>query len=212
MDGFGHRQTVYTSADAPCRQRVTVVSAPTKRSTLCDQPIRLYGTKIMGNAQPSEGSSTKQPQFLELHRAERYNVRLYQSYFTASISGAGMSSNDKFSALAGYIGVFSLGGGANSKRMSMAMTSPVLTSYARSVALDRGGAPAFAGASTVFNAPVGDEVMSFLLPFHFQRIEDVPVPTDRRITIQVRMRARSWQSTLLRRAPPHSPASPTCYT
>lgn len=147
----------------------------------------------MGNAQPAGKVTSNSPNFLILGdeapsasnpQAPRksYQIRLYQSYFTADIAGRpGSSSNEKFTALAGYIGVFSMAGGANSKRMSIAMTSPVLTLYPMSEALKRAEAPGLAG--TVFMSSAGGEIMSFILPFHFTRIEDIPQPTDRRIKI-----------------------------
>ena len=127
----------------------------------------------MGNAQPAGDARTNQPRYLAIGgETNKYAVRLYQSYFTASIAGTG-TRDQKFMALASYIGVFSMGGGANEKRMSMAMTSQ---------AMERAAAPAFAG--TVFTSSAGGEVMSFILPFHLKRIEDVPLPTDRRITLK----------------------------
>ena len=136
----------------------------------------------MGNAQPAGDARTNQPRYLAIGgETNKYAVRLYQSYFTASIAGTG-TRDQKFMALASYIGVFSMGGGANEKRMSMAMTSPVVMSYPMSQAMERAAAPAFAG--TVFTSSAGGEVMSFILPFHLKRIEDVPLPTDRRITLK----------------------------
>ena len=136
----------------------------------------------MGNAQPAGDARTNQPRYLAIGgETNKYAVRLYQSYFTASISGSG-TRDQKFMALASYIGVFSMGGGANDKRMSMAMTSPVVMSYPMSQAMERAAAPAFAG--TVFTSSAGGEVMSFILPFHLKRIEDVPLPTDKRITLK----------------------------
>ncbi len=144
----------------------------------------------MGNAQPAGKVTSNQPNFLVLgdetpavpNHHKPYQLRLYQTYFTADIAGRpGSSANEKFSALAGYIGVFSIGGGANSKRMSMGMTSPVLTAYPMSDAMRRAEAPDLAG--TVFMSSAGGEIMSFILPFRFSRIEDVPQPNDRRITI-----------------------------
>lgn len=101
-----------------------------------------------------------------------YEVRLYTPYFIAEVAQVPGEDNNSFGVLAKYIGVF--GEPANVSKAPMAMTAPVIT-VPRSERMAM-TSPVISGS--------GGEAMSFVLPFNFKRIQDVPVPTDRRVTIK----------------------------
>lgn len=101
-----------------------------------------------------------------------YEVRLYSPYFIAEVAQIPGQENNSFGILAKYIGVF--GEPANVSKAPMAMTAPVITEpKAERMAMT---SPVISGS--------GGESMSFVLPFNFKRIQDVPAPTDRRVTIR----------------------------
>lgn len=88
--------------------------------------------------------------------------------------------NDAFRALARYIGVF--GTAENTKAEPMAMTAPVITE--KTEAKNEGQKMAMtAPVTTKKKSGSEDETMSFVLPFEFDDIEQVPRPTNEMIRI-----------------------------
>jgi hypothetical protein len=112
------------------------------------------------------------PHQLLLKAAQGFEVRRYQSFCTASVE---MKNGPGFQTLAKYIGVY--GDPKNEASKPLAMTSPVITD----------GSKAGAGQSLAMTSPViqsqDEDIMSFVLPFEVA-FEDLPKPTDKRITLK----------------------------
>ena len=118
----------------------------------------------------------EEPKFLSLVASSaRYQVRLYDPYFIAEAVGCsgGVGGEDQsFRVLAKYIGVF--GTPENVSKAPMAMTAPVLMvpTSPQKMAMT---APVISSSSSV---------MSFVLPFHFKSMSEVPSPTDKRVRVR----------------------------
>ena len=109
-----------------------------------------------------------EPTYKTLHQGGAYCVRQYSGYFIAEAAGA-VTKDDSFRLLAKYIGVF--GEPQNNGKAAMAMTAPVITVPTK-----------LAMTSPVVTSK--DETMSFVLPFHFKSLSEIPVPTDSRVRIR----------------------------
>eukprot|EP01031_Cornospumella_fuschlensis_P030982 gene30982-37445_t len=115
-------------------------------------------------------TGVQEPPFVGLLPATAgYEIRLYQPIFVAEVPMNGPNSNGAFMSLAKYIGVF--GTPENEAATSMDMTAPVITGGPKELAM---------------TAPVvtGQDFMQFVLPFDLKRLEDVPKPTNKDITIR----------------------------
>ena len=99
-----------------------------------------------------------------------FEIRRNPQYFIAE-APMQAGENSSFSLLAKYIGVF--GKPENEAAQSMAMTAPVITQPKDSVPL-------------AMTAPVMEtsDKMSFVLPFHFTDISQIPVPKDNRVVVK----------------------------
>jgi hypothetical protein len=116
-------------------------------------------------------TGTQEPAYTLLKTIGTYEIRHYSPYVIAEVPMSSYSDNsESFQILARYIGVF--GTAANEKRVSMAMTAPVITQPVKI----KMTAPVISSAAA--------ESMSFVLPFEFQDINEVPKPTDKRISIR----------------------------
>jgi hypothetical protein len=118
-------------------------------------------------------TGTQEPSFILLSKLAKtpsynYQVRSYEPYLIAEVEKLPGKEGDGFRTLAKYIGVF--GKPENEGSVPMAMTSPVI------------GEP----TKLSMTSPVVDEMgsMSFVLPFSFTKIDQLPVPTDKRITLK----------------------------
>lgn len=116
-------------------------------------------------------TGTQEPSFVllsQLSKTANYQVRAYEPYLIAEVEKLPGKEGDGFRTLAKYIGVF--GKPENEGSVPMAMTSPVI------------GEP----TKLSMTSPVVDEMgtMSFVLPFSFTKIDQLPVPTDKRITLK----------------------------
>jgi hypothetical protein len=100
-----------------------------------------------------------------------YEIRSYNQYFIAEVPQTPGKEGDSFRDLAKYIGVF--GDAQNEARRPMAMTAPVLLEPVKSQKM-------------AMTSPVVQqgENMAFVLPFEFTSIEQIPVPTNKSITIR----------------------------
>jgi len=118
-----------------------------------------------------------EPPFQLLASSATYEIRSYERYFIASVKmtqaeSVNRSGGQSFPILARYIGVF--GTPENVGSSAMAMTAPVLfTPEPKKLAMT---APVLTGGQS-------EDVMSFVLPFEFTHISQVPKPTDRRVII-----------------------------
>lgn len=124
-------------------------------------------------------TGTKEPVFNVMATTSAgYKIRQYSPYFVASVPQEGnMAEGNSFRTLARYIGVF--GQPENDGGRSLAMTAPVL--------MDAGPtSSAKKGTKLSMTSPVltDDKVMSFVLPFEFTTIAQVPRPTDSRVSIK----------------------------
>eukprot|EP01036_Dinobryon_divergens_P037591 gene37591-49216_t len=118
-------------------------------------------------------TGSKEPAF-NLIQSVPFEVREYQPYFVAEVSMRPGFENEAFPILAKYIGVF--GNPQNSKQMAMAMTAPVITEPLRS-------SEAIAMTAPVLTSEKQNS-MGFVLPSEYTRREDVPDPTDSRVSIK----------------------------
>ena len=115
-------------------------------------------------------TGTQEPPFTLLSSPQNYQVRVYSPYLIAEVPQLPGQEGNSFTILAKYIGVF--GKPENSASESMAMTSPVITVAPQKLAM----------TSPVVNAK---DTMSFVLPFSFTKLEQLPTPTDKRIVLRV---------------------------
>ena len=115
-------------------------------------------------------TGTKEPTFNILSNSNGYQIRSYQKYFIAEVN----SSNDDngFRILAKYIGVF--GKPENVQQKPMDMTAPVI--------LDQNQSKKLSMTSPVISS---DKKMSFVLPFEFNSLEEIPKPTNKDVSIRL---------------------------
>ena len=114
-------------------------------------------------------TGTKEPPFTIISNPPNYQIRDYSPYLIAEVHQVPGKENESFTTLAKYIGVF--GKPENGAQQSMAMTSPVITVPPKKLAM----------TSPVLN---GRDTMSFVLPFNFKKISELPVPNDSRIMLR----------------------------
>lgn len=114
-------------------------------------------------------SSVKEPPFVVISSASQYEIRRYSSYIIAQVKNGADDPNGAFRILARYIGVF--GEPENSVKQAMSMTAPVITVPAKKISMT---APVITDTNS----------MSFVLPFEYKRIDQVPVPINNRITLK----------------------------
>jgi hypothetical protein len=113
-------------------------------------------------------TGSAEPAFDMLYRGSSgYEIRNYGKLLLAEAPMVAPAegtekANNAFSLLAKYIGVF--GTPENKDAKPMAMTAPVFTDT-----MDKGG--------------VGEKRMAFVLPFNFHGKEELPSPTDKRVTL-----------------------------
>jgi len=104
-----------------------------------------------------------------------YEIRYYSQFFIAEVPMPSYNDNGQsFQILAKYIGVF--GNPANEKQVPMAMTAPVITQPMKMAMT----APVITSPSSSSSS----ESMSFVLPFEFTDMSEIPKPNDKRITIK----------------------------
>ena len=121
-------------------------------------------------------TGTKEPSYSLLTKAASgYEVRQYQKYFIAEVPHSKNGNGDDFRVLAKYIGVF--GTPENVSKKPMAMTAPVLMDPSSS----SNGGQKMAMTSPVLQT---DKTMSFVLPFEFQHLEEVPKPSNSQVQIK----------------------------
>jgi hypothetical protein len=111
-------------------------------------------------------TGSAEPAFDLIRSTSSYEVRNYGNLFTAvthidTAKKDGKMSNNAFSTLAKYIGVF--GTPENKLQQPIAMTAPVLMDE------DQCG---------------NTENMAFVLPFEFRSMDEIPSPTDKRVEIK----------------------------
>ena len=99
-----------------------------------------------------------------------FEVRRNPQYFIAE-APMQEGEDSSFSLLAKYIGVF--GKPENEAAQAMAMTAPVITQPKGSVPM--------AMTAPVIETP---DKMSFVLPFHFTDISQIPIPKDKRVEVK----------------------------
>lgn len=114
-------------------------------------------------------TGTKEPPFTIISNPPNYQIRDYAPYLIAEVPQVPGKENESFSILAKYIGVF--GKPENGAQQSMAMTSPVITAAPKKLAM----------TSPVLN---GRDTMSFVLPFNFKKVSELPVPNDSRVVLR----------------------------
>ena len=116
-------------------------------------------------------TGTKEPGFTLIKTLSgNAELRLYRPYVVAEVidkdSRGETNDNNNFSLLARYIGVF--GKPENQRAAAMAMTSPVITE----------------GQKMAMTSPVvsdkSSKSMAFVLPEEIQKVEQAPVPTNKR--------------------------------
>jgi hypothetical protein len=110
-------------------------------------------------------TGTKGPLYLVLQNNPLYEIRQYEAYVTATVT---MDEGNGFTVLADYIGVF--GNPANEVSKQIDMTHPVIIENQK---ID-------------MTSPVVIEknVMKFVLPVRYSKIEDVPKPTNSKVTLK----------------------------
>ena len=119
-------------------------------------------------------------------------LRRYPAYLTASVTVAAEGYNEAtyagFNALAGYIF------GNNEASGSIPMTTPVTASRASGtriamtapVTSERVRSDELESASPLCTvACAGEYVVRFTMPSHFTSLEDLPVPNDRHVVLEV---------------------------
>mmetsp|Transcript_8934 Transcript_8934/g.7976 ORF Transcript_8934/g.7976 Transcript_8934/m.7976 type:complete len:218 (+) Transcript_8934:65-718(+) len=97
-----------------------------------------------------------------------YQIRGYEPYLIAEVLTN--HSDNSFNILAKYIGV--IGKPANEQSKLIAMTSPVLTESI--------------GKKLEMTSPVTEtnEAMQFILPFEYKELSQLPIPTDKRVSLR----------------------------
>lgn len=129
------------------------------------------------------------PKFDLVKKSEKgYEIRRYHRQLRASVEvpdteGEGPTTANGFRELAGYI----FGGNKKpdgSEKQKIAMTAPVLTETV---------SPAAIGENIAMTAPVISDsnvsnkttTMSFILPSKYQSVEELPIPNDNRVKLEV---------------------------
>ena len=115
-------------------------------------------------------TGTQEPPFSMLSNPPNYQVRMYDPYLIAEVPQLPGQEGNSFTILAKYIGVF--GKPENVAKESIAMTSPVITVAPMKLAM----------TSPVVNEK---DTMAFVLPFSYTKLDQLPVPTDKRISLRV---------------------------
>jgi hypothetical protein len=114
-------------------------------------------------------TGTQEPPFTVISNTPNYQVRVYSPYLIAEVPQIVGQENSSFTILAKYIGVF--GTPENLAKEALAMTSPVITVAPKKIAM----------TSPLLNEK---DTMSFVLPFTYTKLEQLPVPTDKRIVLR----------------------------
>lgn len=139
--------------------------------------------------------SVETPKFEVLHTSPDYEIRKYSPTIVAQVTydpaQLGGNRDGGFSILANYIGA--LGQPQNKKPEKIAMTAPVITqspeSAAEKIAMT---APVIMESASV--AEKGDEAMmvtmQFVLPAKYNKVEEAPVPVDKRVVIREEVEKR----------------------
>lgn len=139
--------------------------------------------------------SVETPKFEVLHTSPDYEIRKYSPSIVAQVTydpaQLGGNRDGGFSILANYIGA--LGQPQNKKPEKIAMTAPVITqsseSAAEKIAMT---APVITESASV--AEKGDEAMmvtmQFVLPAKYNKVEEAPVPVDKRVVIREEVEKR----------------------
>ncbi|EGR28524.1 hypothetical protein IMG5_173800 [Ichthyophthirius multifiliis] len=112
-------------------------------------------------------NGSKEPQF-QLLKQQPYQIRKIQSYIIAKVQIKNKNENQAFRILANYIGAF--GKPFNTKSKSLAMTAPVLKEPIK-----------IQMTTPVLNQ---NEFLSFVLPFEYSQIDQVPEPNDKEIVFE----------------------------
>lgn len=119
-------------------------------------------------------TGTKEPAYIVIKNFStahiRFEVRKNPEYFIAETPMQDEEGNNSFGVLAKYIGVF--GVPQNEGAQPMAMTSPVIFEKAP------------VKIAMTSPAITDKKFMSFVLPFSFQSLNEIPVPKDSRISIR----------------------------
>jgi hypothetical protein len=122
-------------------------------------------------------TGAKEPPYSLIH-SNAFEVRRYEPYFVAEVRkqlGDNKEDNESFSILAKYIGVF--GKPQNIKQSSIAMTAPVVTNKVPEKI-------AMTTPVVTSNDQTEASFMQFILPFEYKQLNDVPKPTDERVSIR----------------------------
>jgi hypothetical protein len=118
------------------------------------------------------GSRVEQAEYSVLQKAKGYEIRKYPSHIVAQATVTGSydsSMSEGFRIVAGYIF------GANTKKQSIAMTSPVV--------MEAGASEKIAMTSPVLVADGGDtRTISFGMPKSYT-LDTLPIPSDSRVKI-----------------------------
>jgi len=105
-----------------------------------------------------------------------YELRTYAPAIAATVEAEGeaLKASDGFRALAGYIGAF--GAPKNDGGGKIAMTAPVVTQ-------DNKGTKIAMTAPVVTQDGSASYVMQFIMPSKYTSVEQLPVPTDERVSL-----------------------------
>ena len=115
-------------------------------------------------------TGTQEPPFTVLSKSpSNYQIRQYSPYLIAEVPQIPGQEGNSFTILAKYIGVF--GNPENHSKEALAMTSPVITVAPQKLAM----------TSPVMNQK---DTMSFVLPFNYTSVKQLPVPNDARIVLR----------------------------
>lgn len=116
-------------------------------------------------------TGTQEPPFTVLSKSpsKNYQIRQYSPYLIAEVPQIPGQDDNSFTILAKYIGVF--GKPENHSKESLAMTSPVITVAPQKIPM----------TSPVINQK---DTMSFVLPFNYTSVKQLPVPNDARIVLR----------------------------
>jgi hypothetical protein len=129
--------------------------------------------------------SVAEPGFDVILSRRNYEIRSYGTRFAAQVQyrveDAGTSDGTPFGLLARYIGVF--GKPENEGEKSIAMTAPVVK---QAEDTSSKGTPIDMTAPVVKSpgASGGHRIMQFILPAEYKSIEQIPKPTNPKISIQ----------------------------
>lgn len=139
--------------------------------------------------------SVETPKFEVLHTSPDYEIRKYSPSIVAQVTydpaQLGGYRDGGFSILANYIGA--LGQPQNKKPEKIAMTAPVITQSSESAA-EKIAMTAPVITETASVAEKGDEAMmvtmQFVLPAKYNKVEEAPVPVDKRVVIREEVEKR----------------------